>query len=121
MKLNRKHKILIVGLGLLGGSYARALSKNGYEVTAITRDQSSVDFALKEGMIKRGAAFVDEELCAEADLVVFDLDKLDYTVDFNNPSTPPTGIDYVFVNGTPALEKGTLTHALTGKVLTRNS
>jgi len=57
----------------------------------------------------------------KADLVLFDWDKLDYTVDFNNPSTPPTGIDYVFVNGIPALEKGALTHALTGKVLTRNN
>lgn len=73
MKLNKKHKILIVGLGLLGGSYARALSKNGYEVTAITRDQSSIDYALEQGMIKRGSAFVDEELCAEADIVVFAL------------------------------------------------
>ena len=73
MKLNKKHKILIVGLGLLGGSYARALSKNGYEVTAITKDQGSIDYALEEGIIKRGAAFVDEELCAEADLVVFAL------------------------------------------------
>ena len=73
MKLNKKHKILIVGLGLLGGSYARALSRNGYEVTAITRDQSSVDYALEQGMITRGSAFVDEELCAEADIVVFAL------------------------------------------------
>ena len=57
---------------------------------------------------------------AKADLVVFDWDKLDYTVDFNNPSTPPTGIDYVFVNGAIALDKGQLTHALSGQVLTRN-
>ena len=41
-------------------------------------------------------------------------------MDFNNPSTPPTGIDYVFVNGVIALDKGQLTHALTGQVLTRN-
>ena len=34
MKLNRNAdtKILIVGLGLLGGSYARALKKKGYTV-----------------------------------------------------------------------------------------
>ena len=58
---------------------------------------------------------------AKADLVLFDWENLNYVVDFNNPSTPPTGIDYVFVNGVPALEQGTLTHALTGKVIRRNS
>ncbi len=73
MKLNQKHKILIVGLGLLGGSYARALSKKGYEVWAITKEPSDIEYALKAGMIRKGAAFVDEALCAEADLVVFAL------------------------------------------------
>ena len=73
MKLNKKHNILIVGLGLLGGSYARGLTKHGYRVTAITRDQSSIDYALEQGMIRAGSAFVDEVLCAEADIVVFAL------------------------------------------------
>ena len=56
----------------------------------------------------------------KADLVVLDWDKLGYTTDFTKPSTPPSGIDYVFVNGVPALDKGELTRACTGKVLTRN-
>jgi len=56
----------------------------------------------------------------KADLILLDWEKLGYTTDFANPSTPPSGIDYVFVNGVPALEKGTLTHACTGEVLTRN-
>jgi prephenate dehydrogenase len=73
MKLNTNHKILIVGLGLLGGSYARALTKKGFTVTAITRSQSSIDYALDEGIIAGGSAFVDEALIAEADLVVFAL------------------------------------------------
>ena len=73
MKLSTKHNILIVGLGLLGGSYARALTKKGFSVTAITRSQSSIDYALGEGIIARGAAFVDEALVGEADLVVFAL------------------------------------------------
>lgn len=73
MKLNQDHKILIVGLGLLGGSYAKALTKKGFTVTAITRSQSSIDYALAEGMIAKGAAFVDEDLVKEADIVVFAL------------------------------------------------
>ncbi|MBQ9779991.1 MAG: prephenate dehydrogenase [Clostridia bacterium] len=73
MKLQKNHKILIVGLGLLGGSYAISLAKQGYTVTAITRSQSSIDYAMEQGMIARGAAFVDPALVGEADLVVFAL------------------------------------------------
>ncbi len=73
MKLCKDHKILIVGLGLLGGSYAMALSRKGFYVTAITRSQSSIDYALSEKMIVRGSAFVDEALIGEADLVIFAL------------------------------------------------
>ena len=73
MKLSTNHKILIVGLGLLGGSYARALTKKGFTVTAITRSQSSIDYALGEKIIAKGSAFVDEALVGEADIVVFAL------------------------------------------------
>ncbi len=73
MKLSKEHKILIVGLGLLGGSYAQALTKKGFTVTAITKSQSSIDYALAEGMIAKGASFVDEALVKEADIVVFAL------------------------------------------------
>ena len=73
MKMNKDMKILIVGLGLLGGSYAMALTKAGYQVTAITRTQKTIDYALAHGMIARGSAEVDAELVGEADLIVFAL------------------------------------------------
>lgn len=73
MKLDLNKKILIVGLGLMGGSYAQALSKKGYYVTAITKDQTSVDYALEKGFIERGAARVAPELITEADLIIFAL------------------------------------------------
>lgn len=73
MKLSKDHKILIVGLGLLGGSYAKALTRQGFYVTAITRSQSSIDYAMEEKMIAKGSAFVDAELVKEADIVVFAL------------------------------------------------
>ncbi len=73
MKLNRNTNILIVGLGLLGGSYARALSKKGYRVDAITLDRESIDYALAEGMIAVGATEVDPSLVGNADLVIFAL------------------------------------------------
>ncbi len=73
MKLTTDKKILIVGLGLLGGSYAKALVKKGYYVTAVTRSQSSIDYALSEGIICKGKASVDPDLVGEADLVIFAL------------------------------------------------
>ena len=73
MKLDKSKKILVVGLGLLGGSYAKSLTRQGYYVTAITLEQSSIDYAVEHNIIKRGSAFVDEELIAEADIIVFAL------------------------------------------------
>lgn len=66
-------KILIVGLGLLGGSYARILRRFGFHVSAITKEQSSVDYALNEGIIDEGTTEIDERIIGEADLVVFAL------------------------------------------------
>jgi prephenate dehydrogenase len=71
--IEKNKKILIVGLGLLGGSYARALTKKGFTVTAITRSQRSIDYALGEKIIAKGSAFVDADLIGEADIVVFAL------------------------------------------------
>ena len=71
MKLTKDTKILIVGLGLLGGSYAMALTKKGYTVKALTRSQSSIDYALEAGIIADGKTGVDDDMIAEADLIVF--------------------------------------------------
>ena len=66
-------KILIVGLGLLGGSYARALKKKGYTVSAIEKDPDSLKFALENGLIDRGATEVKEEFLRDAAITVFAL------------------------------------------------
>ena len=73
MKLSKDTNILIVGLGLLGGSYAEALTKGGYTVNAVTKEQSSVDFALKKGIIKYGTTKLEESIISAADLVIFAL------------------------------------------------
>ena len=66
-------KILIVGLGLLGGSYARALKRFGFRISAITLDQGSIDYALRENIIDEGSTELDERIIGEADLVIFAL------------------------------------------------
>ncbi len=69
----KNKKILIVGLGLIGGSYARALKKKGYYVTAVTKERASVDYALSEGIIDEGYTDVLAEVVGSADYVVFSL------------------------------------------------
>ena len=73
MKLTNDKNILIVGLGLIGGSYARALTKKGYRVSAITKEASAIEFALNQGIIAEGTTRIDPELIGKADIVVFAL------------------------------------------------
>lgn len=73
MHLTPQTNILIVGLGVIGGSYARALTKQGLSVRCITKRQEDIDYALSLGMIQSGTTEVDPRLVGEADLVVFAL------------------------------------------------
>ena len=66
-------RILIVGLGLLGGSYARILKRFGFHISAITKEQSSIDYAINEKIIDDGTTELDKELIGQADLVIFAL------------------------------------------------
>ncbi len=65
--------ILIVGLGLLGGSYARVLKRFGFHIGAITKGQESIDYALGEHIIDEGSTEIDETIIKKADLVIFAL------------------------------------------------
>ena len=74
MQLHRDTEILIVGLGLLGGSYALALKKKGFRrIGGIAHRRETVDYALDHGMIDYGSAIVDPQLIARAELIVFAL------------------------------------------------
>lgn len=71
MRLNKDTKILIIGLGVIGGSYAAALTAAGYTVNCITKEQKDVDYALEHGMIARGTTELDGKMIAEAELIIF--------------------------------------------------
>ncbi len=73
MKLSKRTNILIVGLGVLGGSYAMALKKKGYYINAITKEQKDIDFALENNIIDNGTTEIDENLIGNADLIIFAL------------------------------------------------
>lgn len=71
--LLRDKKILIVGLGLMGGSYAHALKRKGYYVGAVTKEQSSIDYALENNIISSGTINPTKEYIQQFDVVIFAL------------------------------------------------
>ena len=71
--INKDYKILIVGLGLLGGSYAQGLTDVGFTVGAIDINQESIDYALNQGLIQSGYTTVEEEYVSQFDLIIFAL------------------------------------------------
>ena len=73
MQLTTEKRVLIVGLGLIGGSYAKALTKKGYHVSAITRSPETIAYALEHGIIAEGSADIDPKIIGQADIVVFAL------------------------------------------------
>ena len=73
MIINKYTKFLIIGLGLLGGSYARGLTEKGYYVEAITDKQSSVDYAIEKGIVNFATTEVNKETVQKADVIIFAL------------------------------------------------
>ena len=73
MKLTKDTKILIVGLGVMGGSYAKALSDQGYNVRCITREAADLRIGLENKMISYGSCEVEPQLVAESELIIFAL------------------------------------------------
>ena len=68
--LDKNTEMLIVGLGVIGGGYATALTNAGYTVRCITKNQEDIDYALERGMIKDGSTSADPVLIGNADLVI---------------------------------------------------
>ena len=73
MTINKNTRFLIVGLGLLGGSYARGLTEKGYYVEAITKNEEDCAYALEHEMVKKCSSEVDEDMIKSADVIIFAL------------------------------------------------
>lgn len=72
-KIAPNTKFLIIGLGLMGGSYARALKKEGFYVEAIDRDFDAIEYALDKDIIDVGSTVTTEEAVKRADIIIFAL------------------------------------------------
>ena len=66
-------KILIVGLGLIGGSYAKGLTKKGFKVYAYNRSKDAIDYAKKNGIIVDGTNEYTKDFVDQFDRIIFSL------------------------------------------------
>ncbi len=65
----KSKNILIVGLGLIGGSYAEGLSKKGCKVFGIDIDKEAVKYA-KEKKFIDNKGLTEEEILGQSDIIV---------------------------------------------------
>ncbi len=100
MTIDKKTRFLIVGLGLMGGSYARGLTQKGYHVDAIVNDEKSKAFALNHEIVQNCSDFVDFDLIEKADVLIFAL-------------YPHTFIDWIKENGSH-IKSGAIVTDVTG-------
>ena len=68
--ISKDKKFLIVGLGLIGGSFAKGLKKVGYQVGAIDIDEASITYALENNIIDSGKVVVEKEYLESFDIVI---------------------------------------------------
>lgn len=66
-------KILIVGLGLIGGSYAKGLTKKGYKVYGYNRNIDAINYAKENGIIVDGTNEYSKDFIGKFDRIIFSL------------------------------------------------
>ncbi len=57
--------VCVIGLGQIGGSLAWRLTKQGYSVLGISRNESTIRYAEKMGIVMRGSKKIEEAVKAE--------------------------------------------------------
>lgn len=73
MRIDHSTNILIVGLGIIGGSYAKGFAKNGFDLYAIDNNPETIKYALDNYIIAEGSVEADPEMIGKADVVIFAL------------------------------------------------
>lgn len=69
--LTKDKRILIIGMGLIGGSFAEGLSEAGFEVGAIDPDKDAIEYAYQKGYIAHGDTIVRRNYIERFDIVIF--------------------------------------------------
>ena len=66
-------KILIMGLGLIGGSYAKGFTNSGIKVYAYNRSEAAINFAKENNIIVDGTKDLSKDFISKFDRIVFSL------------------------------------------------
>lgn len=66
-------KILIMGLGLIGGSYAKGFTNSGIKVYAYNRSEAAIDFAKENNIIVDGTKDLSKDFISKFDRIIFSL------------------------------------------------
>lgn len=69
--MNKNKRILIVGLGLIGGSLAMALRNEGFHLSGIDIDEKTIDFAIENDIIDK--PLPDDIQIKNADILILAL------------------------------------------------
>ena len=70
MKIDKNTNVLIVGLGMIGGSYAKGLAKQGILANAIDIDEDTIRYAKERHIINKGSTTADPKMIGEADVII---------------------------------------------------
>ena len=73
MELTKDKKILIIGLGVIGGSYAEGLTRAGFNVSAVDIDNDTVRYAKEHNFVKEAKIYADPLMLGSADIIIFAL------------------------------------------------
>jgi N-acyl-D-amino-acid deacylase len=109
-----------------GGSHPRTYSTftRILEEYVMKRNAISMSWAIRRGTGLTADVFKLKDrgyikLGYYADVIVFDSKRVKANSTYNDPEQLSEGMDYVFVNGTKAIDKGVKTGALAGKIIRR--
>lgn len=64
--------ILIIGLGLIGGSYAKGLIKKGYTIFGVDKSEETLNYAMKNGFLSE-ASTNPEDFIFKSDVIILGL------------------------------------------------
>lgn len=98
--MKKETLFLIIGLGLLGGSYAKGLSEAGFRVMAVDPNLESLKYAKEQQWIDQYSTECSQAMLEQADIVIFAV-------------YPNVIVDFV-KKISPWLSKGTLITDVTG-------
>jgi N-acyl-D-amino-acid deacylase len=103
------------------GTFPRIIARYVRELGALTLVDALEKISLKPaGRIGLAASKGSVEVGKDADLVIFDPDRIADASTFDDPTVAPVGIDRVMVGGVSVVAGGADTGALPGSVLVRS-